>query len=656
MNNETFLESGKIVTMGQDLKCFVSNDTKMSTLQELQSDKENFQRVLNDTLDLGVDIVKGILPDQCIGYRSGFWAYQYCSKRQFSQYHGTPTHPTLIYVLGRPDKRDSNRHFELLYNDFGYYINEVIGSGDICDLSGEPRTIEVQYVCGSAVGEASIQWVREVATCKYQAQISVPDLCNVDLLSINEDKHAAMSIFCSRSNELEHGVVDLTTLYDPIFLGRSIYLLRPNALGNNKKYKLMYSGPLPSGESWELPSEHLYKTFNTIFGRMMDLHLLKDSDGSIAEIGDAFEWIADIVDTDGKFLSRFKVKESPNDTLELLLFKSLHSGVDGNFISFQKLGRKLKKNKNAQALNSNGKDISFDFSEEKLKKLLSNAGDLNLVMVDPVSGVQRVVHDIDTIYEQLLHSGQILEVLGDDIDIENILQMMQLDDGEPTFVKAVEPTQDENIPNENEKSNILIDKEESGENGQNDEVEATLEKKELNVEDDFLDNKNNLDNHDQIAQGDMENNGETSQENTDNQREPSQESTENQEETSQEGTKNQVNAESLNENESDVTQTEKDIETKKEEQKESSIEVNIEKEERLDEIPFGQAKEVKENESSLPGDQNEPSAGENNDQYDERDTKTEMDGSVDQPIEDAYNNIQAEHDAVKHTMMDSQVS
>ena len=69
MNNETFLESGKIVTMGQDLKCFVSNDTKMSTLQELQSDKENFQRVLNDTLDLGVDIVKGILPDQCIGYR-----------------------------------------------------------------------------------------------------------------------------------------------------------------------------------------------------------------------------------------------------------------------------------------------------------------------------------------------------------------------------------------------------------------------------------------------------------------------------------------------------------------------------------------------------------------------------------------------------------
>lgn len=57
-------------------------------------------------------------------------------------------------------------------------------NGSICDVTGKPRRVEIQYVCDPDVKGIMLQWVKEYRTCHYLAQVSLPQLCEDPLLRV----------------------------------------------------------------------------------------------------------------------------------------------------------------------------------------------------------------------------------------------------------------------------------------------------------------------------------------------------------------------------------------------------------------------------------------------------------------------------------------
>lgn len=141
---------------------------------------------------------------KCIFYTSGWWSYSFCYNSEITQFHQLPTIPgkdpvpdptTAKYVLGRAKGRPS-RHDEWgneielrkakkieppktelqIKGDTRYLVQKMEG-GTICDLTGKPRRVEVQYHCSAHLPDR-IGYIKEITTCSYLLVIYTPRLCN----------------------------------------------------------------------------------------------------------------------------------------------------------------------------------------------------------------------------------------------------------------------------------------------------------------------------------------------------------------------------------------------------------------------------------------------------------------------------------------------
>jgi len=79
------------------------------------------------------------------------------------------------------------------------YLSERLGHGTVCDLTGRPREIEVQYHCATG-GVDRIAWIREVTTCRYLMVVHTPRLCG-DVAFKAEGKGEAREIVCREVRE-----------------------------------------------------------------------------------------------------------------------------------------------------------------------------------------------------------------------------------------------------------------------------------------------------------------------------------------------------------------------------------------------------------------------------------------------------------------------
>lgn len=139
----------------------------------------------------------------CMYFISGWWSYSFCYNTQVKQFHqlppsrDTPIYPpvedksTPSYILGRFDKKEaSNRGHpqsketpeditigEMQAKGESRYLVQRLGGGTICDLTGRPRRVEVQFHCYTQTGDR-IGWIKEVATCSYVMVIYTPRLCD----------------------------------------------------------------------------------------------------------------------------------------------------------------------------------------------------------------------------------------------------------------------------------------------------------------------------------------------------------------------------------------------------------------------------------------------------------------------------------------------
>ena len=161
------------------------------------------------------------LEGHCLFFISGWWSYSFCYNVEITQFHQLPSQPgkdptpdpaTPKYVLGRA-KGKPNRHDEWgneielrkaknieppktelqVKGDTRYLVQRMEG-GTICDLTGKPRRIEVQYHCSAHLPDR-IGYIKEVTTCSYLLVVYTARLCN-DVAFLPPKESKANSIVC----------------------------------------------------------------------------------------------------------------------------------------------------------------------------------------------------------------------------------------------------------------------------------------------------------------------------------------------------------------------------------------------------------------------------------------------------------------------------
>ncbi|KAF9948657.1 Protein OS-9 [Mortierella alpina] len=152
------------------------------------------------------------LTGHCLRTTHDYWTYEYCHKKHIRQYHAefengqlVPaseelTHTLALYqppaaeIQGHPNnegslqQRDSSSSSsssssttqagtvtELAVSNEQKYLVQQWGQGEICDLTGAPRKVQVRFQCANV--DDRIQHVSEPSTCNYIMLIYSPSLC-----------------------------------------------------------------------------------------------------------------------------------------------------------------------------------------------------------------------------------------------------------------------------------------------------------------------------------------------------------------------------------------------------------------------------------------------------------------------------------------------
>ncbi|QLG70391.1 hypothetical protein HG535_0A03300 [Zygotorulaspora mrakii] len=403
-NNETALSLGRIMNVGDEMSCYVYNNLTSSFNVSNQVDEEYLGDHLASILETGVDIIINSITE-CLRNFRGFWNYEYCPNGTLVQFHGDPKTSSLYYVLAGMRTLGSNREFRLLHNDFGYYITETVSSGDICDMTGQPRVVNLQYVCGPAAGSAGIQWVREHKTCHYEVQIAVQSLCKLELLSTTGDKKFSTPLICSKESRQIKDVLHTIAEFEPTFMGNELYFLRPcNPINQTERTSLVYSGQLIiEGKPSEKETEIVRMRFKKAIGRMLIQELILLPDGSPLQNGDEISWFSEVVDLKGNFLTTVHFTINSSSIPHITFDPYFDTKGKGNVLSYKKNDKPDEKPFNLQNNEMTFESqLSLDF-KDKFKFVLIHE------KID--SGEQLVLDETDYILEDVLSAEQIAELL-----------------------------------------------------------------------------------------------------------------------------------------------------------------------------------------------------------------------------------------------------
>ncbi|KAK4097074.1 hypothetical protein N658DRAFT_396640, partial [Parathielavia hyrcaniae] len=145
-----------------------------------------------------------VLDGHCMYLTSGWWSYSFCYGKNVVQFHAVtasrPGEPpardqnTQEYILGKvqvpkpptgradPDGQTTKSlappNAQLQVKGDQRYLSQRLEGGTLCDLTGRPRTIEIQYHCSPGATADRIGWIKEVTTCTYLMVVYTPRLCS----------------------------------------------------------------------------------------------------------------------------------------------------------------------------------------------------------------------------------------------------------------------------------------------------------------------------------------------------------------------------------------------------------------------------------------------------------------------------------------------
>ncbi|KAI6178552.1 Endoplasmic reticulum lectin 1 [Aphelenchoides besseyi] len=164
------------------------------------SDNENYQCLLPEiqfTDNTQIEIYTGPTPaklieaihklKECSLKIDSYWFYELCHGQKLRQFHeDKANHKTTEYILGHYqaapwDQADNFDQlnppkFEFAGQQLAYFPVHY-KNGSICDLTKEPRTTTVYYVCDERIPLAALWSLQETQTCEYLAIVATNQLC-----------------------------------------------------------------------------------------------------------------------------------------------------------------------------------------------------------------------------------------------------------------------------------------------------------------------------------------------------------------------------------------------------------------------------------------------------------------------------------------------
>ncbi|KAK2758640.1 Protein OS-9 [Arachnomyces sp. PD_36] len=197
-----------------DLDSSLQNET---TEAEGEAAEAEHKKELARATDRGLELLRD-MEGKCLYFISGYWSYSFCYNNKVEQFHalppgnGRPMYPptpdpmSYSFVLGRfnghgvaaeediedehpsSNKKPTTDVAELETKGESRYLVQHLEGGTTCDLTGRPRSIEVQFHCHPQSGDR-IGRIKELRTCTYLMVIYTPRLCDdVAFLPPREDK------------------------------------------------------------------------------------------------------------------------------------------------------------------------------------------------------------------------------------------------------------------------------------------------------------------------------------------------------------------------------------------------------------------------------------------------------------------------------------
>ncbi|CCE65706.1 hypothetical protein TPHA_0M01310 [Tetrapisispora phaffii CBS 4417] len=414
LQNKKIIENGDLIKINSNL-CYVPK-TKNDPISEFSNSSvtTNFRNYLKDNLRESINIIEKFTEKQqlnnrqCLNYSTGFWSYEFCNGQVINQIHKSVddfSDHSMVNKLGEVEN-SLNQFNEKILNYYtvmigrknGYYITEFASNGDICDLNGLPRTIEIQYSCGFSTSQESgtpnIQFLTEPKNCNYQIGIAIPELCKLDIFKPNnidpfdiddyylketnakESQEIAFenSLVCLQPHDEEQplkqdsevvkevnsqkSVIDLFYNFKPFFIGSGVYFLKHKTIeanmGSRKPDKLLFSGDISKLDS----------KLETMLPSLIKLDSFFESELFNYEDHDSFKWIGDIVNLQNKVTDTVLISvtyNTFNNRIERTIQRSYNSTIShytSNFIEFTKFQNEGTEKVNLFANTINKKTIN----------------------------------------------------------------------------------------------------------------------------------------------------------------------------------------------------------------------------------------------------------------------------------------------------------
>ncbi|KAI9483198.1 MAG: hypothetical protein EXX96DRAFT_499138 [Benjaminiella poitrasii] len=203
--------------LGQPFSCIIPDvqiEQERLEREKLENSKVETEEDKKRIIEKGLDLLEP-LENNCIqfyAHTSQYWTHEYCHNQYVRQFHvershdgkEVKEHETASFYLGfhpsvasNEGKKSDNKELlskkrkatprqvylkaptELrkMMDSEERYLAQAWKGGSVCDLTGKPRTVEVQYRCDSLQGQDYVSSFVETSTCNYQLVISTPRLC-----------------------------------------------------------------------------------------------------------------------------------------------------------------------------------------------------------------------------------------------------------------------------------------------------------------------------------------------------------------------------------------------------------------------------------------------------------------------------------------------
>lgn len=120
--------------------------------------------------------------DYCLHGGSGWWKYEFCYGRKVEQYHENRDGSKIVNLLGifkiDEHKKWIKKHPEKQYKLGKRHVSHFYSEGTICDITGNPRQVEVKLKCKETDSPSSVTiYLLEPEVCEYTLGVETSIVC-----------------------------------------------------------------------------------------------------------------------------------------------------------------------------------------------------------------------------------------------------------------------------------------------------------------------------------------------------------------------------------------------------------------------------------------------------------------------------------------------